>query len=69
MFGIRILTRCKMQKIKDEIRTETYRQAIADILALLNKKDKIILEPMTIEGPSTFSDCVFIGSNNAVTIE
>ena len=46
MFGLKIVTKRGLEKIK----TEEYNKVLADVIELLREADKIILEPMTISG-------------------
>lgn len=58
MFGIRIVTRKGLEKIKQDAEN----QAIVDLIALLQRKDRIYLEPVTLVGnDQMIQDCVFLG--------
>jgi len=68
MFGLRIVTKKKLVEINDKARKE----AIGDIVDLLNKKDKIYLEPVTIyapEGGLKVTENVFFGSPTGLTMK
>lgn len=61
MFGIKIVTK----KMFAEIERNAKNKAIAEIVELLRKKDKIILEPMTLIGDhQTITECVFFGNES-----
>ena len=58
MFGLKIVTKRGLEKIK----TEEYNKVLADVIELLRKKDKIILEPMAISGDgATIQNNLFLG--------
>jgi hypothetical protein len=66
MFGLQIITKKKL----NEIERNAQNKAIAELVNLLRKKDKIYLEPVTMNGDNqTISDCIFFAvSGNALTI-
>jgi hypothetical protein len=60
MFGIKIVTK----KGFEEIREKAERKAIADMVELLLKKDKIFLEPVILFGDNqNVNECVFFGND------
>lgn len=68
MFGLMIVTKNKLDKIKKQAKE----QAISELVQLLLKKDKIYLEPVVINGGGArISDCVFFAvgeGKSALTI-
>ena len=68
MFGLRIVTRKKLAEINDNARKD----AIATMVDLLNKKDRIYTEPVTIYAPECglkVTDSVFFGSPTGLTMK
>lgn len=67
MFGIRIVTKKRLR----EIERVAEDRAVAQLVALLRRKDRIYLEPVTLVGHnSTIQDCAFLGiEGTALTIK
>jgi hypothetical protein len=68
MFGIKIVTKKELEKIESIAKNK----AMAELIELLRKKDKIILEPMTLVGDHQIvKDCVFFSNdkNSCLNIE
>ena len=66
MFGLKIVTKKGFR----EIETAANNKAVSELVTLLRKKDKIILEPMTLFGDGQqITDCVFLGiGGSAITV-
>jgi len=63
MFGIRIVTKKRLARIKRDAKSEAFAEAVVELVALLRRKDRIYLEPVTLIGDGlTIRDCVFLGT-------
>jgi len=59
MFGIRVITKQGLEKLEAAAKN----QALADLIDLLRKADRIVLEPMTLVGDNqTIAHNVFLGT-------
>ena len=67
MFGIRIVTKKRLQEIEQAVAD----RAMAQLVELLRHKDRIYLEPVTLVGHSQIvQDCAFLGiEGTALTIK
>jgi len=66
-FGFTILTKSQLHEIK----TNAQDRAVADLVSLLRKSDKIFLEPVTLIGDNQIIQyCTFLGvQGNALTLK
>lgn len=71
MFGIRVVTRKGLEKIKQDAKSQAFAEAMVELVALLRCKDRIYLEPVTLVGHSqTVQDCAFLGiEGTALTVK
>jgi hypothetical protein len=57
MFGLQIVTKSRLAQIKIEAEIK----AVYDLVALLKKKDKIFVEPVTLVGDKQkITNCAFL---------
>jgi len=71
MFGIRVVTKKKLEKVKQDAKSQAFAEAMVELVALLRHKDRIYLEPVTLVGHSqTVQNCAFLGTRGtALTIK
>jgi len=71
MFGIRIVTKRGLEKIRQDAKSEAFAEAVVELVALLQRKDRIYLEPVTLVGNSQIvQDCAFLGiKGTALTVK
>jgi hypothetical protein len=61
MFGLKLVTKKQLA----EIEWMAKNKAVADLVELLRKKDKIFIEPVTLVGDNqVIRDCVFLGTGH-----
>lgn len=63
MFGLVIMTKARLNNLLWQANMDAYSKAVEDISEILQQKEKVHLEPITLHGEGhTITNCAFLRS-------